>query len=185
MVSPGIFTFWFCRCSIIMNKTAFCDRLSQAFGDIMSIDICIQSLATILDPFEMPSTKTVTLNFVKLPSVVEIQIKKCEWMIESHGFDSSLILDINFHGMTPFNDVEAQKYDFEQIFHLFSSVQVTNIMSSCIVILRFVLHLFGSWQPKRNEKSWIQIRDVLSKALLNVRVVFFDYNTTLINSNLF
>src|SRR6266566_604047 len=113
MASPGTLTFRLRRCPVTVNETALCDRLSQAFGDITPTDIRIQSLATTLGPFETPPTKTATLSFAKLPSVVETQIKKGEWMIESHGLDGSLILDTNFRGMTPLNDVEAQKHDFE------------------------------------------------------------------------
>jgi hypothetical protein len=63
-------------------------------------------------PWETPPTKTATLSFIALPSVVEVQIKKGEWKIEG-GFDRPLILDTHFLGLTPLNDVEAQKHEIE------------------------------------------------------------------------
>ncbi len=64
-------------------------------------------------------------------------------MIESYGFDGSFIFDINFRSITPFNDVEVQKYDFEYIPYLFSGAGVINIIGSCIAISGFALYPFG------------------------------------------
>jgi len=113
MVSPGAFTFRLRRCPAAANETALRDRLSRALGDVTPDNICIQSLATTLDPWETPPSKTATLSFAKLPSVVETQVEKGEWIIESRGPDCSLALDTQFLGMTPLNDVDVQKHDFE------------------------------------------------------------------------
>ena len=113
MASPGTFTFRLRGCPVTTNERALCDQLSQAFADITPNDIRIQSLATTLDRLETPPTKTATLSFAKLPSVVEKQLKKGEWKITSHGPEGSLILDTHFLGMTPLNDVEAQTHNFE------------------------------------------------------------------------
>ena len=115
MVSSNTFTFRLRRCPATAGEATLCDSLSKAFGDIKPRDIRVQSLATALDPWETPSTKTATLNFAKLPSVVETQIEKGEWWIECPGLDGRLILDTHFLGITPLNDIEAQTHNFEYI----------------------------------------------------------------------
>ncbi|RYP81097.1 hypothetical protein DL769_002153 [Monosporascus sp. CRB-8-3] len=102
-------------------------------------------------------------------TVIETQLKKGEWMIEGRGLDGLLILDTHFLGLTPPNDVETQKHDFD-----------------CVAISGLASHPFGSWQPKGKEnKSWMWIRDGLPKALPNVRTLLFGYDTTLTKSDLF
>ncbi len=112
MVSSSAFTFRLRRCPDTADEAALCRWLSRAFGDVTPNDIRIQSLATTLDPWGKKPVKTATLNFAKLPSAIESHIKKGEWKVEVDG-SPPLILDTHFLGMTPLNDVEAQRHDFE------------------------------------------------------------------------
>lgn len=109
MVSPSAFTFRLRGCPAVDDQVALRARLSRALGDVEPGDIRIHSLATALGPWEA-STKTATLTFAKLPSLVETQIKKGEWPIGDG--DARLILDTHFLGLTPLNDVGAQ-HEFE------------------------------------------------------------------------
>jgi len=113
MVSPSAFTFRLRGCAATLDEVAIRNGLAQAFGDVQPDDIRIQSLATALNPWELPPTKIATLNFAKLPSVIEARIQQGEWKLEGHGLDCTLILDTHFIGLTPLNDVEAPKHDYE------------------------------------------------------------------------
>ena len=111
MVSPSALTFRLRGCPAYLDRADLRNRLSAFFGDIAPDAIHIQSLARTLDPWENPPTRTATLTFTTLPSVVKIQTER-EWKIDT-GLDGSFILDTHFFGMTPLNDVEV--HDFEYV----------------------------------------------------------------------
>ncbi|KAK0724323.1 hypothetical protein B0H67DRAFT_102434 [Lasiosphaeris hirsuta] len=157
MVSQSTLTFRLRGCPATVDEVALCDALAQAFGDIDPDDIHLQSLARAVDPWETPSTKTATLRFAKLPSVVQAQISRGEWKIEGSGLNNALILDSHFLGLTPLNDVGVHKHKYD-----------------CIAISGLSSHPFGSWQSKNSsERSWMWIRDNLPKAFPEIRTVLF------------
>ena len=68
MVSPNAVAFRLRGCPAGVYEAALCERLSAAFGDITPNDIHIHSLA--IASWETPPTKTATLTFERLPSVL-------------------------------------------------------------------------------------------------------------------
>lgn len=143
--------------------------LSQTLGDIGSDDIQIQSLATDLSPWARPPTKVATLVFRKLPALIEARNDNDEWRVPVIALEKPLLLDTHFLGMTPLNDVEGEKHEFD-----------------CIAISGLASHPFGSWQPKgRPDKSFMWIRDELPRHMSNTRAVIYGYDTTLQRSNSF
>jgi len=112
MVSPGDLTYRLRGCPAAAGEAALRDGLARALGDVTPNDIHIQSLATALDPWKRPPTKTATLRFARAPSVIDSQTKT-EWKMEGHGLDGTLLLDTHFLGLTPLNEVKAQKHGFE------------------------------------------------------------------------
>jgi hypothetical protein len=113
MAPPKALTFRLQKCAASVDEAALRDALAGAFDDISLADVHIRSLATTLGPGETPPTKTATLSFAKLPSVIEAHMSQEEWKIKGPGLDGTLILDTHFHGLTPLNDVEAQKHAYE------------------------------------------------------------------------
>jgi len=109
MVSPSAITYRLRGCPPSVEIAALRDGLARAFGDVTPDDICIHSMATA--PWERPLTKTATLRFAKLPSVINIQAAD-EWKIEGHGLHG-LILDTHFLGLTPLNEIKARDHRFE------------------------------------------------------------------------
>jgi len=120
MVSPSALTFRLRGCPAAVSEATIGDRLSQAFGDVSPNDIHIHSLAAA--PWEKPSTKTATLTFTKLPSIIKSGAEKKEWKITGHEPNSSLILDSHFLGLTPLNDVNDQEHDFKYVEEIIQNV---------------------------------------------------------------
>ena len=108
MVLPDAFAFWLWGCPSSVCKAALRDRVSAAFGDITPDDVLIHSLATA--PWERPPTKTATLQFTTLPSVIDT-VKK-EWKVEGRDL-GTLLLDTHFLGLTPLNEIRAWEHCFE------------------------------------------------------------------------
>lgn len=105
MVSPCAFTFRLRGCPAAVHEAGLRERLSQIWGDVTAENIRIHSLA--LDTWGT-ATKTATLTFTKVPSSIQTQIRKEEWLVEG---DDGLILDTHFLGLTPLNDVEAPEFE--------------------------------------------------------------------------
>ncbi|KAK4446794.1 hypothetical protein QBC34DRAFT_278713, partial [Podospora aff. communis PSN243] len=164
MLSPSESTFRLRGCPATADKIAVRDALAREF-DIEPTDIHIQSLAKDVNISDTSSTKTATLRFSKLPSVIQTQheVSQKEWKIEAPGFDSA-ILDMHFLGLTPLNDVEIHNHGYD-----------------CVAISGLSSHPFGSWQPK-SDRSQMWIRDSLPKALPHIRTFLFGYDTRLPNS---
>ncbi|OTB00978.1 hypothetical protein M426DRAFT_14959 [Hypoxylon sp. CI-4A] len=142
--------------------------LSRELGDVASTDIEIQSLATELKPLARSPTKVATLMFYKLPALLEREKGKNEWSIQVLALEEPLLLDTHFLGMTPFNDVESDKHEFD-----------------CIALSGLGSHPFGSWQPKGGDKSFMWIRDRLPRYVHNTRAIVYGYDTSLVGSTSF
>ena len=112
MASTSALTYRLRGCPATADEAALRGGLAQALGDVRPEDIYIQSLATAIGSWERSPTKTATLRFAKLPSVVGIQTTK-EWKIEGHGLHGTLILDTHFLGLTPLNETQAHEHRFE------------------------------------------------------------------------
>lgn len=88
--------------------------LSQRLSDIQSDDICVYSLATTLNSWENPRSKVATVMFQTLPSLIQQMQGKDEWSIPGGSIlNDGFIMDTNFMGMTPLNDVEPASHLFE------------------------------------------------------------------------
>ena len=107
MVSPSALTYRLQGCPISVDEAALCEGLARIF-DITPDNVRIHSLATA--PWERPPTKTATLQFTKLPSIIDTI--ETEWNIEGQGL-GALILDTHFLGLTPLNEVGASEHCFE------------------------------------------------------------------------
>lgn len=99
-----------------MDITALQDALARGFSDISSDDVRIQSLATALDAWGSPPTKTATLTFATLPSAIKSNISQGQWKVGGLGLHDSLILDTHFLGLTPLNNVDPLKHGYELVF---------------------------------------------------------------------
>ena len=86
--------------------------LSKALGDVTPSDIDVFSLA-LTRHAERPATKTATLMFNKLPSLVTATGDKAAWTIPVHGLQRPLILDTHFLGITQLHDVPDDQHEFE------------------------------------------------------------------------
>ena len=62
---------------------------------------------------------------------------------------------------------------------------LTASTGSCIAISGLASHPFGSWQPRGGDKTFMWIRDELSKDLRGVRAVIYGYDTKLYDSQSF
>ncbi|KAK0631354.1 hypothetical protein B0T14DRAFT_597045 [Immersiella caudata] len=80
----------------------------------------------------------------------------------------SLVLDTNFLGITPLNDVESAAHH-----------------ADCILISGLASHPFGSWHPRGDDKTYMWARDDLPRNLPGVRVCLYGYDTQLIGSSSF
>ncbi|KAI1371116.1 hypothetical protein F4677DRAFT_450684 [Hypoxylon crocopeplum] len=155
-------------CPAHLDRLGATELLSRALGDVSPVDIRIQSLATTLDPRTRPPTKVATLMFRRLPALIEARQGDDEWKIPVDALEKPLLLDTHFLGMTPLNDVEREKHEFD-----------------CIAISGLASHPFGSWQPKGEDKSFMWIRDELPRSMPNMRAVIYGYDTALVESKSF
>ena len=111
MASPSDLTYRLRGCPATADEVALRHGLAEAFGDITAADIHIRSLATALNPWGQPPTKTATLQFAKLP--LNIDPTKSEWKIEGHDLNGTLLLDTHFLGLTPLNEIHTHNHQFE------------------------------------------------------------------------
>jgi hypothetical protein len=161
--------------------------LSSRLGDI-SDDYCIRvySLATTLNSWESPRSKMATVMFQTLPSLIQESHGEKEWFVPANQGQphvDGLMLDTHFMGMTPMNDVES-RHSFEYTCS-FSKYYTKLTVRSCITISGLASHPFGSWQPKRGDKTFMWIRDTLPKHLPGVRSIIYGYDTKLGGSQSF
>jgi hypothetical protein len=118
MVTPSGLTFRLRGCPASVAEAVLRGILSQSWGDVAPDDIQIRSLA--LSTWETPPTRTATLAFAKLPSVINVNTKK-EWKLECPNLAGQLTLDTHFSGLTPLNDLDTQKHGFEWAHSPFAS----------------------------------------------------------------
>ncbi|KAI1859970.1 uncharacterized protein JN550_011781 [Neoarthrinium moseri] len=139
--------------------------LSKGLGGIRVDDIHIYSLATSLSPWR--PTKTATLMFDSPPPLTEQHKEEDEWQITVMGLEKPLILDTHFRGLTPLRDPTSE--------HSFDCISLSGLSS----------HPFGSWQPKKSDKTLMWIRDELPFDLPQLRPVVYGYETPLPRSRSF
>ncbi|OTA77633.1 hypothetical protein M434DRAFT_382717 [Hypoxylon sp. CO27-5] len=106
--------------------------------------------------------------FLKHPNLIETEKGISEWSIPVPGLEKPLVLDTHFLGMTPLNDVERETHKFD-----------------CVAVSGLASHPLGSWQPKREDRSFMWIRDELPRAMPDTRFSIYGYDTTLVRSNSF
>lgn len=118
------------RCPGDVDETTLAFMLSNAFGDIVATDILIKSLARGhgLDN----TSRTATLMFKKLPSLLQDSPDKTSWRIDLNGILSLggdrtgtealyVVLDTHFEGFTPLNDAKG---DDEAIEYVLSALTI-------------------------------------------------------------
>jgi len=76
-------------------------------------DIKIASLAPSCDIWSLIESKTATLTFSKLPSVVQSAPHQKEWSLSLPGLERPMVLDDSFYGLTPLNDVPQDRHEYE------------------------------------------------------------------------
>lgn len=182
------------KCPAEADARTLAILLSSALRDIAASDIRIYSLAR--SHGSVSSSRTATLMFNKLPSLLRDQPSKSSWDIplqnlESNGSDcpiENMVLDAHFDGFTPLNnpenEINAVEYDlsFNSLGRLSAGEEISLTVNSCIVISGLASHPFGSWQEKGSDKSYMWIRDAIPARLPNIRIVLYGYDTTLIDS---
>ncbi|KAI1211486.1 uncharacterized protein F4807DRAFT_472944 [Annulohypoxylon truncatum] len=166
--SPRPLVYRLRGCPAHLHPGTAAEFLSREFGDVSRDDIQIQSLATDPEPWVTSPTKVGTLVFKRLPALIETQKEQDTWDLKVLGFERPLVLDTHFRGMTPLNDVEEAKHEF-----------------NCIAISGLASHPFGSWQPKGRDKSFMWLRDELPRAIPETRISIYGYDTTLAGSTSF
>ncbi|KAI2472347.1 hypothetical protein F4781DRAFT_384248 [Annulohypoxylon bovei var. microspora] len=147
------------------NKSQALVFLSIGLGSIPVDNIQIYSLATSLSPWR--PTKTATLMFNPPPALLQGDPSKDEWQIKVNGLEEPLILDTHFRGLTPLREPTSD--------HCFDCIALSGLSS----------HPFGSWQPKKSDKTFMWIRDELPLDLPQLRPIIYGYETTLPKSNSF
>ncbi|KAI1207027.1 uncharacterized protein F4807DRAFT_436711 [Annulohypoxylon truncatum] len=147
------------------NKSQALVYLSIGLGSIPVDSIHIYSLATSLSPWR--PTKTATLMFNPPPALLQGDPSKDEWQIRVNGLEEPLILDTHFRGLTPLREPTSD--------HCFDCIALSGLSS----------HPFGSWQPKKGDKTFMWIRDALPLDLPQLRPIIYGYETTLPKSKSF
>jgi hypothetical protein len=144
--------------------------LVSCFSELVLADVDIQSLASSLDYWEQPPSKVATLRLKKFPA------ESLQWSREVKSWDLSdlgergnkLILDHDFLGLTPLNDVDTSEH-----------------IADCIALSGLASHPFGSWQPHGLQKSFMWIRDEAPLLCPGVRMILYGHDSGLIHSNSF
>ncbi|OTA67826.1 hypothetical protein K449DRAFT_364282, partial [Hypoxylon sp. EC38] len=146
----------------IDNEVAAAQLLSRAVH-LPSSEIKICSLATVATSSWSMPTKVATLMFDSIPQIIQNHRRKHQWEFNVSGCPESLILDSHFYGMTPLYDIlPPHEHEF-----------------NCIAISGLASHPFGSWQPKGGSKTFMWLRDALSRQYPTVRVWLYGYDTSL------
>ncbi|KAI0881327.1 uncharacterized protein GGS22DRAFT_172943 [Annulohypoxylon maeteangense] len=149
-----------------VNKSQALIYLSIGLGSIPVDNIQIYSLATSLSPWR--PTKTATLMFDPLPvPLLQGDPSEDEWQIRVNGLKEPLILDTHFRGLTPLREPTPD--------HCFDCIALSGLSS----------HPFGSWQPKKSDKTFMWIRDALPLDLPQLRPIIYGYESRLPKSKSF
>src|SRR5687767_5114245 len=88
--------------------------LSDAIEGLAKESIRIYSLATTVRPWENPPSRVATLMFVgPIAFLASSDAHKTQWTFPLRDQPGSLVLDTNFLGITPLNDVELAAHQAE------------------------------------------------------------------------
>ncbi|CAH0047656.1 unnamed protein product [Clonostachys solani] len=149
-------------------------QAAQLLGVALGVNpdhVLVHSLATTSDRWETPPSKVATLQFDgdAVLSYLGDDPARQEWEISLpvEGGDK-LVLDNHFGGLTALNHVETSSH-----------------RADCIAISGLASHAFGSWQPHGGDKSYMWIRDEISKSLPGVRAIIYGYDSKIIDSDSF
>ncbi|KAH8745420.1 hypothetical protein F5882DRAFT_262810, partial [Hyaloscypha sp. PMI_1271] len=142
--------------------------LSTLLDGLEPDNIQILSLARSVNPWERPPTKTATVMFGRLPTVLDSDHD--EWVLESQqaGLERNIMIDTHFLGLTALNDVQSE-----------------NVVFDCIALSGLASHPFGSWKQPGPKGDFMWIRDSLPKDLPEVRCIIYGYDTKLVKSESF
>ena len=103
--------------STVETRDDVAELLSEALGDVPAANIRVFSLATTLNVWESPRSKVATVMFDVAPSIVRRDSTERQWLVPTRSSDEpDLLLDIDFLGMTPLNEVDHARHTFEWVF---------------------------------------------------------------------
>jgi len=86
-----------------LDRLDVAELLSGFLPDGSPQDITIASLAPSCDIWSLAESKTATLTFSKLPSIVCLSPNAKEWILPLAGLVRPMVLDHAFFGLTPLN----------------------------------------------------------------------------------
>lgn len=89
------------------------ELLCDSIDDIAAQDVRISSLAYDVDVWSWLRTKVATMTLQKIPLGLTTIMKGGECTIAVPGLAKPLIIDHNFQGMTPLNDVSDVEHKYE------------------------------------------------------------------------
>ncbi|KAI9736325.1 MAG: hypothetical protein M1834_001211 [Cirrosporium novae-zelandiae] len=125
-------------------------------------------LASSLNPYERPPTKTATAEFMRRPQALPPD--RQEWVLPTQdvGLQHNVIIDLHFLGFTALNDVGKHLHTFD-----------------CIAISGLASHPFGSWKHRSKDSTFMWLRDQLPRDLPQTRNIIYGYDTQLVMSQSF
>ncbi|EHK18734.1 uncharacterized protein TRIVIDRAFT_66772 [Trichoderma virens Gv29-8] len=128
-------------------------------------DVKVFSLATSLNPLEIPATKVATVMFDHMPPAFDTN--DSQWTIpgQTAGLLRDILVDVHFQDFTPLNDVPPDEH-----------------VMDCIAISGLASHPFGSWKQRGSRSNFMWLRDRLPKEMPTVRSIIYGYDTSLIGS---
>ncbi|KAK0729580.1 hypothetical protein B0H67DRAFT_650805 [Lasiosphaeris hirsuta] len=150
-----------------LDRQGVADLVCGSLPNLSRSDITIASLALSCG-FWSSNSRTATLTFATPPTVVRGSPAANGWRLPAPGLREPLILDDDFSGLTPLNDVPVDQHEHD-----------------CIVISGLASHPMGSWQPRGQDKSFMWIRDALPNMVDGTRFILYGYDTALIRSKSF
>ncbi|KAL7947736.1 hypothetical protein V8C42DRAFT_262685 [Trichoderma barbatum] len=151
-----------------LDRLGVARLVSKFIPDGDQRDVNVASLAFSCEIWATRRTKTATLTFNKLPGAVIKAPAAGEWPLPDPALGKPLILDDNFFGLSPLNDVPENEHHYD-----------------CIVMSGLASHPMGSWQPHGEDKSFMWIRDALPHLVPNVKFILYGYDTKLAGSDSF
>jgi hypothetical protein len=95
-----------------LDRQGVVDLVCSSLPDISRNEVAIASLALSCG-FWSSNSKTATLTFTTLPSIVKTAATQHTWRLTTPGLPEPLVLDDDFGGLTPLNDVDPEQYDQE------------------------------------------------------------------------
>ncbi|KAI0843673.1 hypothetical protein F5Y06DRAFT_255526 [Hypoxylon sp. FL0890] len=150
------------------DRQSAAELLATCVDDLAPHQVRISSLASDVDPWARPPTKTATLTLHETRAASRFNSAPGEWAFPVPGLSKPLILDCHFRGLTLLNEVAVAEHQYD-----------------CIVLSGLGSHPFGSWQPHGQTKSFMWVRDELSQFLPSIRFILYGYDTTLNPSSSF